>query len=92
MADLEIQQNRQDQAAVVYRQLAAETTGDERPVLALAMLRGEQGRIQDMQVLLSKGRRRRGLEGVGDPLIDDIAARWGLQALRQRPPHPTSKL
>ena len=92
MADLEIQQGRQGQAAVLYRQLAAETTGDERPVLALAMLRGEQGRIQDMQVLLHEARRRRGREGVGDPLIDSVGARWGLQASRQRPPHPTSKL
>ena len=92
MADLKIQQGRQDQAAVLYRQLAAETTGDARPVLALAMLRGEQGRTHDMQVLLHEARRRRGLEGVEDPLIDAVGARWGLQASRQRPPHPTSKL
>ena len=92
MADLQIQQGRQEQAEVLYRQLAAETTGDARPVLALAMLRGEQGRTNDMQVLLHEARRRRGLEGVEDPLIDAVGARWGLQASRQRPPHPTSKL
>ena len=92
MADLKIQQGRQDQAGVLYRQLAAETTGDARPVLALAMLRGEQGRTHDMQALLHEAQRRRGLEGVEDPLIDALGARWGLQASRQRPPHPTSKL
>ena len=92
MADLEMQQGREHQAAVLYRQLAAETTGDARPVLALAMLRGEQGRIHEMQVLLHEARLRRGLEGVGDPLIDAVGARWGLQASRKRPPHPTSKL
>ena len=92
MADLELQQGRQDQAAALYRQLAAESTGDARPVLALAMLRGEQGRAQDMQVLLHEARLRRGLEAVGDPLIDAVGARWGLQASRQRPPRPTSKL
>ena len=92
MADLELQQGRQDQAADLYRQLSAESTGDARPVLAFAMLRGEQGRAHDMQVLLHEARRRRGLEAVGDPLIDAVGARWGLQALRQRLPDSTSKL
>ena len=59
MADLKIQQGRQDQAAVLYRQLAAETTDDARPVLALAMLRGEQGRTHDIRSYCIE----RGVEG-----------------------------
>ena len=89
---LDIQQGRQERAADLYRQLSAESIGDARPVLAVDMLRGEQGRAHDMQVLLHEARLRRGLEAVGDPLIDAVAARWCLKALRQRPPHSASKL
>ena len=85
MADLELQQGHHDRATALYRQLAGESKGDARPVLALAMLRGEQGRTDDMQVLLHEARLRRGPEAVKDPLIDTVGAHWGLQAQRQRP-------
>ena len=84
MADLELQQGHPDRAIAIYRQLAGESKGDARPVLALAMLRGEQGRADDMQVLLHEARLRRGTEAVEDPLIDAVGAHWGLQAQRQR--------
>ena len=45
MADMEMQQGSQEQATVLYSQLAAETTGDALPLLSLAMLLGEKGRI-----------------------------------------------
>ena len=63
MADLEMKQGREHQAAMLYHQLAAETTGDARPVLALAMLRGEQGRIHEMQVNCMKRGVKGGLKG-----------------------------
>ena len=85
MADLELHQGHHDRATALYRQLAGESTSDARPVLALAMLRGEQGRADDMQVLLHEAQLRRGPEAVKDPLIDAVGAHWGLQAQRQRP-------
>ena len=46
------------------------------------MLRGEQGRANEMQVLLHEARLRRGPEAVKDPLIDAVGAHWGLQVHR----------
>lgn len=92
LADLKRQHASSEEAAALYRQLAAEAARDARPVLALAMLRGEQGRAKEMQVLLQEARQRRGLEALEDPLIDAVGARWGVQAQRHQPAATQSRL
>ena len=84
-ADLKRQSGNTEEAVALYRLLATEAVSDPRPVLALAMLRGEQGRAEETQVLLQEARQRRGLEALEDPLVDAIGARWGLQAQRHQP-------
>ena len=71
-------------AAALYMQLATESPKDARPLLALAMLRQEQGRGKEVQALLQEARERRGQGDRPDSLIDELASSWGLRAARVR--------
>ena len=59
LADLQRQSGRPGSAATLYLQLAAEDPGDARPLIALAMLRQEQGKPDEVRLLLNKARLRR---------------------------------
>lgn len=84
LADLQRQGGQTEAAAALYMQLAAEAPKDARPLLALAMLRQEQGRGQEVQALLQEARERRGQGDRPDSLIDELASSWGLRAARVR--------
>ena len=93
LADLQRQGGQSETAAALYVQLAGEAPKDARPLLALAMLRQDQGRGQEVQTLLQEARQRRGRQG-SDPLIDELASSWGLRAARLRaetPARPSDK-
>ena len=84
LADLQRQGGQTEAAAALYMQLAAEAPKDARPLLALAMLRQEQGRGKEVQALLQEARERRGQGDRPDSLIDELASSWGLRAARIR--------
>ena len=93
LADLQRQTGRFKDAAALYQQLAKESAEDVRPVLALAMLHQEQGDAAEVARWLEQARLRRGNNDRPDPLIDNLAYRWGLRAARVRagqPSHPSA--
>ena len=82
LADL-LRQSGSDQTAMgLYGQLATENKTDARPLLALALLRQEQGNSEAVQTLLKQARERRDANGRLHPLIDVVAAQLGLSAAR----------
>ena len=88
LADLNRQTGRFNDAAALYQQLAKESAEDVRSVLALAMLRQEQGDAAEVEHWLEQARLRRGNDYRPDPLIDNLAYRWGLRAARVRAGQP----
>lgn len=82
LADLQRQLGDPGAAATLYRQLAEEVPGDARSLLALALLRQEEGHAEEVQALLHQAKLRRVGPGKTDPLIDGLAASWGLTAAR----------
>ena len=82
LADL-LRQGGSDQVAMkLYGQLAKENMNDERPLLALALLRQERGDEESVHTLLNQARERRDANGVIHPLIDLVAGKFGLSAAR----------
>ena len=55
---------------------------DERPLLALALLRQDGGDEEAVNTLLEQARERRDANGLIDPLIDVVAGQLGLSAAR----------
>ena len=84
LADLYRQSNAGKQAESLYRTLAAEAPVDERPVLALALIRVEQGRPEALRQLLAEAKRRRFGPGEEDPQIEALAASWSVAAAQIR--------
>ena len=83
LADL-LRQIGSDQTAMrLYGQLATENKTDARPLLALALLRLEEGNSGAVQTLLKQARERRDTNGRLHPLIDVVAAQLGLSAARR---------
>ena len=81
LADLDQQLGQAGEAAAVYGQLAAGFPKDPRPLLALALLRQQQGDARGAQDALGLARGRLG-ETNGRSL-DAVASAWGLSSLRQ---------
>ena len=88
LADLQRQLGQSDQATKTYLLLAEESPEDSRSLLALAMLRQEQGKTLEVQTLLAKARQRHNDLGINDGFIDELAARWGLSSARIRVSKP----
>ena len=63
-----------------------------RGVLALEMRYQEQGDAGEVEHWLEQTRLRRGNEGRQDPLVDDLAYRWGLRAARVRAEQPRPEI
>lgn len=84
LADVQLQTGEPDLASAIYINLASEYPTDPRPLLALALLKQEQGHHNLAQELLIKARKRRTKSGEADPLIDSLAAQWSLRSARER--------
>ena len=74
----------------LYGQLATENKTDARPLLALALLRQEQGKSEAAQTLVKQARERRDANGRIHPLINIVAAQLGLSADRSTGSEQTS--
>ena len=81
LADLNRLNGGRNQARSIYLQLATTFADSADPVLALALMEREEGDIERMQELLAEAGRRSKDPGV-DPLIDQLAGRWALEAAR----------
>ena len=82
LADLLRQSGSDQTASRLYGQLATENKTDARPLLALALLRQEQGNSEAVQTLLKQARERQDANGRLHPLIDVVAGQLGLSAAR----------
>ena len=80
------------QAAIkLYGELAQEDANDARPLLALALLRQEQGDREDVHALLKQTRERWDLNGRNNHLINVVAGQLGLSAaLNTASEHPST--
>ena len=66
----------------LYSKLAAENKTDEGPLLAIALLRQEQGDTEAVHTLLKQARKGRDANGRIHPFIDVVAGQLGLSAAR----------
>ncbi|MGB1415968.1 MAG: tetratricopeptide repeat protein [Synechococcus sp.] len=89
LADLQRLNGDRPGARKLYRDLAARMPRDAGPVLALALLEQEDGNTAGVQALLAEARLRRS-DNQPDPLIDQLAGRWGLEAARVRAVQPAA--
>ncbi len=80
LGDLLQRQGQQAAAEALYLQLAQEFVKDPRPLLALALLKQEQGDGKAAQAALAKARERE--PDRANPRLDEVAASWGLADLR----------
>ena len=81
LGDLQQRMGQKAAAAVTYTKLSGEFTRDPRPLLALALLRQEQGDTKGAQDALAQARSRQ--PGSKDTRLDQVAASWGISNLRQ---------
>jgi len=81
LADLLQRQGQRAEAAVLYGRLAADFAKDPRPLLALALLRQEQGDSKGAQDALAQARSRQ--PDQASLRLDQVASTWGLSSLRK---------
>ena len=84
LAEMLIRHGQSERAADLYVQLAAESPTATEPILALAMLRREQGKPEELMTLMTTARQRVRSHGTSMDQIDGLAASWGLTASRIR--------
>ena len=83
LADVKRQIGQSNKAAALYKALAGESPKDARPLIALALLKQEQGRYEEAQTILIRARQRRTKPGEADRMIDSLAAQWRLLSARK---------
>ncbi|MFM7651888.1 MAG: tetratricopeptide repeat protein [Vulcanococcus sp.] len=81
LGDLLQRQGQQAEAAALYIRLAGDFSKDPRPLLALALLRQEQGDGKGAQEALAQARNRQ--PDQANLRLDQVASTWGLSSLRK---------
>ena len=81
LGDLLQRQGQRAEAAALYTRLATDFAKDPRPLLALALLRQEQGDGKGAQEALALARGRQPEQA--NLRLDQVASTWGLSSLRQ---------
>lgn len=90
LADLQQRMGQRAEAAALYTKLAADFPRDPRPLLALALMRQEQGDSKGAQEALAQARSRQ--PNSQDSRLDQVAASWGLSNLRTpKAPSPATR-
>mgnify|MGYP006283965227 CR=1 FL=1 len=84
LGDLLQRQGQKAEAAALYTRLAADFAKDPRPLLALALLKQEQGDGKGAQEALAMARSRQPEQA--NLRLDQVASSWGLNSLRQASP------
>lgn len=84
LGDLQQRMGQNAAAGATYTKLATDFPRDPRPLLALALLRQEQGDAKAAQEALAQARNRQ--PGSKDKRLDRVAASWGINNLRQAKP------
>jgi tetratricopeptide (TPR) repeat protein len=84
LGDLQQRMGQKAAAGATYTKLSSDFPRDPRPLLALALLRQEQGDTKAAQEALAQARRRQ--PGSKDSRLDRVAASWGISNLRQAKP------
>lgn len=82
LADLQQRRGQAGAASATYRQLSSEFPEDQRPLIALALLRHQQGDRNGAIEALNQARQRLRDPAKGDPRLDRLAASLGLASLR----------
>jgi len=81
LGDLLQRQGQRAEAAALYGRLATDFAKDPRPLLALALLRQEQGDGKGAQEALNLARNRQ--PDQANLRLDQVASTWGLSSLRK---------
>ena len=89
LAELQQRRGQNLQAQATYSQLAARFPDDRRPLLGLALLHHQLGQTKAAQEVLAAARQRNGDPAKTDPVLDKLAASWGLEPLRALSPGTT---
>ena len=89
LAELQQRRGQNVQAQATYTRLASQFPQDQRPLLGLALLHHQLGQSQAAQATLAAARQRSGNPSQADPILDKLAASWGLEPLRAPSPGTT---
>ena len=86
LAEVRLRRGQPDAAEATYRGLLEAFPSDQRPPLALALLREQRGNLKGALEALDQARQRGGPDDANRTALDQLAAKWRLRALRQSPP------
>ena len=94
LGDLRQRQGKSADALALYGQLAKDFPRDPRPLLAIALLKQDQGDLAGAGQALADAQARQPEKK--DPRLDRVAASWGLDSLREnkksaKEPSPAAK-
>jgi len=94
LGDLRQRQGKRADALALYGQLAKDFPRDPRPLLAIALLKQDQGDLAGAGQALADAQARQPEKK--DPRLDRVAASWGLDSLREskknaKEPSPAAK-
>jgi Flp pilus assembly protein TadD len=89
LAELQQRRGQNVQAQATYTKLASLFPDDQRPLLGLALLSHQLGQTKAAQASLAAARLRSKDPGKPDPILDKLAANWGLEPLRAPSPGMT---
>lgn len=89
LGDLRQRQGKPAEALALYGQLAKDFPRDPKPLLAIALLKQDQGDLPGASQALAQAQARQ--PGKKDPRLDRVAASWGLQTLRETKQPPAKE-